>query len=361
MVTPISGVAQAQEPRPETIRRKVESGQPLTPDERRFLEQRRGAGQPKGIADKQKQMEERRREYVKQNPPRSSVGLVPLTDLSTGKYKGEEGGLYPGGKNTPPAEHLRAGIRLAGQIRPLDAGGNQSPDGKVVLLCIGFSNPSMEFAGFQKVLAEDPEINPRLVAVNGCVGGRASKEQADPNSRYWREVDERLRLAGVTARQVQALWVKEVIPGASRWPEDAKQLAADLTATLQNIHDRFPNAKLAYLSSRIYGGYAELGGSPEPGAYENGFAVKWVVSDQIAGKPELNYDPQKGPVRAPWTAWGPYLWADGVKGRKDGLIYVREDLREDGLHPSPQGTAKVNALMLKFFKGDPTTRPWFLK
>lgn len=349
-------------PDPQTIRRKVQSGEPLTPEEKKFLEERKaGAAQPGDPALRRQQMEERRRQYLKENTPRPSVGLTAITDLGAEKYKGEEGGLYPGGKNVPPPEHLKAGIRLAREIAPLDAHGKRSPDGKIVLLAIGFSNPNIEFPFFQKLVAKEPDIHPRLFTVNGCVGGRASKEQADPNSRYWKEVDQRLSAADVTAAQVQVLWIKEVIPGATRWPEDARTLAADLAATLQNIHARFPNAKLAYISNRIYGGFTEVGGSPEPGAYESGFAVKWVVADQIAGKPELNFDPAKGPVRSPWAAWGPYLWTDGVRGRKDGFVLTREDFREDGLHPSDKGAAKIAALMLGFFKSDPTTRPWFLK
>jgi len=306
-------------------------------------------------------MAQRRAQYMKQNPPQSSVGLIPLTDLGTGNYKGEEGGLYPGGKNEPPSDHVKAGLKLAGQITPLDAEGNKSPNGKIVLLTIGFSNPSMESSGFVKRVAEAKDLNPHLVAVNGCVGNRASKEQADPKSGYWNEVEQHLQSAGVTAKQVQAFWVKEVIPGASHWPADARTLAANLAATLNNLHDRFPNARLAYLSSRTYGGYTEIGGSPEPGAYETGFAVKWVVADQLAGKPELNYDSAKGAVRAPWIEWGPYLWADGVKGRKDGFVYLREDVGPDGLHPSEKGVAKVNGLMMNFFKADATTRVWFAK
>jgi hypothetical protein len=66
----------------------------------------------------------------------------------------------------------------------------------------------------------------------------------------------------------------------------ARELAKNLTETLHVVHDRFSNARLPYLSSRTHGGWTELGGSPEPGAFETGFAVKRVVSSQLAGIPK---------------------------------------------------------------------------
>lgn len=109
---------------------------------------------------------------MKDHPPQPSLGINALTDLGTGKYKGEEGGLYPGGKNSPPTQHIDAGAKLAHGITPLDRDGRPSPDGKIVLLAIGFSNPSIEFPVFQKRVAEDPSINPHLITVNGCVGSQ---------------------------------------------------------------------------------------------------------------------------------------------------------------------------------------------
>jgi hypothetical protein len=355
-------VAQAQPDaaRIQAIRQKVRNGEQLTPEERQLVQQARAQGGGGGSGNAQA-MEEKKRAYMKEHPPQASVGLIPLTDLGTGKYKGEEGGLYAGGKNERPAAHVEAGLKLARQIQPLGKDGNPAADGKIVFLSIGFSNPSIEFPVFIRRASEEKDLNPKMVMVNGCVGSRASSEQADPQSRYWPEVEQRLAAAGVTAKQVQALWVKQVIPGAVGFPDKARELAKNITLTLNNIHDKFPNAKVAYLSSRTYGGWTELGGSPEPGAYETGFAVKWVVTGQIAGKPELNCDAAKGTVRSPWIEWGPYLWTDGVKGRKDGLVYLREDVRDDGLHPSDKGSAKVAEMMLKFFRNDPTARIWFLK
>ncbi len=54
------------------------------------------------------------------------------------------------------------------------------------------------------------------------------------------------------------------------------------------------------------------------------------------------------------------MWADGVKGRKDGLVWPREDFGPDGMHPSMLGREKVAKMLLQFLKTDPTSRPWFL-
>ena len=303
-----------------------------------------------------------REEYVRQHPPRESTGLVRLTDLGKRAYQGQQGGLYPGGENAPPPAHAKLGLQLARQIVPRDADGRPSPDGKIVLLSTWMSNATQEFQAFQKLAQRDAALNPRLVIVDGAQGGQTATITARPEANYWKVVADRLAAAGVTASQVQATWIKQAnARPTAPFPEEANKLQQDLVHTLHNLHDKFPNLKLAYLSSRIYGGYAASPLNPEPHAYETAFAVKWLVADQIVGKPELNCDPAKGAVRSPWIAWGPYLWADGLKGRSDGLVYVREDLAEDGTHPSISGREKVAKLLLDFLKRDPTARLWFVK
>ncbi len=341
----------------EEIKARRARGEQISAEDRqwamRYMQQQRSRG-----AQNQQQFAE----WAKAHPARESTGLVPLPDLGKGMYQGFEGGLYPGGANTPPAGHLKAGLALAKAIVPLDEQGRASAGGKIVFLSIGMSNTTMEFSAFQKAAARDPGLNPKLVIVDGAQGGQTAQITGQPDSNFWTVVAERLKQAGVTPHQVQAAWVKQANARPSEgFPGAAKRLQADMVATLHNLHDKFPNLKIAYLSSRIYGGYATTPLNPEPYAYEGGFAMKWAIADQIAGKADLNYDSAKGAVRAPWVAWGPYLWADGVKGRKqDRLVWMKDDLVDrDRTHPSDAGREKVARLLLDFLKAEPTARPWF--
>jgi hypothetical protein len=340
-----------QQPTPEQKKKQQEFAQRtmsfLTPEEKAHMQ---GNGKIN------------RQEWIAAHPARESTGLIPLPDLGTGMYKGEQGGLYPGGVNTPPPLHLKAGIAIARNIVPLDAEGRPANDGKIVMISVGMSNTTMKFQAFQKLAAEQHDLNPKLVLVDGAQGAQVAWITSKPNTPFWDVVADRLKAAGVTPAQVQAAWLLQANPGPrEEFPVEMKELQRNIIETLHVMHDRYPNLKTTYLSSRTYAGYATSPLNPEPHAYENGFAVKWVISDQLAGKPELNYDPAKGPVRAPWLAWGPYIWADGVKPGKSGLSYVREDYTEaDGTHPSPSGRMKVATRLMDFMKTDETTRGWFL-
>jgi hypothetical protein len=162
-------------------------------------------------------------------------------------------------------------------------------------------------------------------------------------------VDGNLADAGVTPDQVQAVWMNEAIADENQpFPADSQQLQQDLQGIITVLTTHFPNLRVVYLSSRIYAGYATTPLNPEPFAYESGFAVKWTVAGRMTD-----------PTARPWVAWGPYMWADGLDARSDGLTWACSDFEPDGTHPSPQGVGKVASMMLKFFTTDPTTRTWF--
>ncbi len=293
-----------------------------------------------------------------------SVGLKPLTEMTAqDRYKGEDGGLYGGGKNDPPEAHAAAARKQVARIVPLDADGKPARDGKIVLVSISMSNATMEFSTFKRAADADAQKSPLLTIVDCAQGGQAMAQWAPPQARAWQVAEQRLAAAGVTPKQVQAAWIKlaNVAP-SGELAEHGKKLQTDTTAVLHNAKARFPNLRVAFLDSRIYGGYAATRLNPEPYAYEGAFAVRWLIQDQIKGDPKLNHDATKGEVKAPLLLWGAYLWADGTTPRKkDGLIYERTDLTGDGTHPSESGRMKVANQLLTFFKTSPYAKPWFVK
>lgn len=293
---------------------------------------------------------------------------TPLTELGNAEYvrmegglTGYRGGLYPDGANARPPEHEAAGLAAAARIQPLDETGQPSPDGKIVLMSVGMSNTSSEFNGFMS-LAHERRLdlsNPSLVLVNGAQGGRVSEWWADPESAVWPELDGRLHHMRVSHAQVQAVWIKLTQTRGGDFPAKAEALQADLIRVVQNLKTYFPNLQIAYLSSRTRSYMYWRGLSPEPVAYETGFAVKWLIEAQINGEPELNFDPAKGEVRAPFLSWGPYLWIDGENARADGYTWLAADLIRDCTHPSRAGVQKIASMLFEFFQSDTTARSWF--
>src|SRR5262245_14368798 len=296
------------------------------------------------------------------NCPGTSTGRIPLIDLPPALYQGFEGGLYPSSGKARPIDHEGAADRLA-RVRLLD--GTGAPDalnGRIVMLSIGMSNTTQEYQRFMQLAVADTTRNRAVVLVDGAQGGWSADKVSDPtqNAMFWSTVSTRLSAAGVTPAQVQAIWLKEADAGPTLlFPEDARKLQQEIETIIRDIKTRFPNASQLYLSNRIYAGYATGPLNPEPFAYQSGFAVKWIVQDQIEGLASLNFDPGRGPVEAPWLSWGPYLWADGLVPRSDGLTWSCDDLGTDGTHPSDSGRLKVAQMLLSFLKSDAVATRWF--
>lgn len=295
---------------------------------------------------------------------------IDLPDLGTGSYMGSEGGLYPGGSNVRPAVHEADGVALADGIVPLDANGNPDPNGKYVLLGLGVSISRTMFSQYQLTEQADPAINPHLVIVNGAIDGTDSPDWANVNDGAWQSVlNFYLPYQNVTANQVVAIWA--MIPHSQpkgTYPSDMTQQINDVISAIQNMKIYFPNVKLAYLESMHYGGYAPNNPLilPEPYAYETGFAMQTIIADQINGQANLNYNPNNGPVVAPWLSWGTYDWANGMLANSNvyspsaDLEWSCTDLGPDGVHASTVGKNKDAALITNFFKLDETVTPWYL-
>ncbi len=334
--------------RAKALYQREQHGDHLTPDEQAYLDRAKA---------------ERRKTNTPASRPaitnRETTGLVPLTQFKPDeKYKAQEGGLYGAGRNSPPQPLAKLAEAATAQIAPLNADGKPAADGKIVLMSIGMSNTTQEFSRFKQIADADAEKSPLLTIVDAAQGGKDAAawtaNTAGGTNAVWEEAGRRLKAAGVTPQQVQVLWIKQALINPAKigeFPAHAKALQEHLQKILTLAATHYPNAKIAYLSSRIYAGYAVTPLNPEPYAYESALAVRGVINDQL-----------KAPEKSPLALWGPYLWGDGTTPRQaDDLTWKREDLGPDGTHPSDTGRQKVADLLLNFFKSDPVAKTWFIK
>ena len=319
-------------------------GESLTDAEKSYLEAaltaRRAAGNGKPVPN--------------QRP--APAHLTPLCDLTAAdRYEGEDGGLYGGGRNTPPETHRRAAGEQLARIRPLNPNGEPDEDGVIGFVALSMSNATQEFSRFKQLADASPLKSPKVRIVDCAQGGQAMAEWAPANARPWDEAKRRLAAAGVSPQQVQVAWIKLANKApAGSLQEHGRKLERDTLAMLHNARSLFPNLRIAYLGSRTYGGYANGPLNPEPYAYESAFPARWLIQRQISDDPEL------AEAKSPLLLWGPYLWADGVRGRKlDGLVWDRSDFGPDGVHPSDPGRGKVARRLLNFLSTDALARPWF--
>jgi lysophospholipase L1-like esterase len=85
--------------------------------------------------------------------------------------------------------------------------------------------------------------------------------------------------------------------------------------------------------------------------------VRHLIQQQMNGD-----ESELAATKSPLLLWGPYLWAEGEKGRKlDDLKYVKDDFADDGTHPSRSGREKVAKQLLEFFATSPLAKGWFAK
>jgi hypothetical protein len=335
---------------------------------------------------------------------------TPLNDLGDEEYiagdgSHNQGGLYLSGFNQRPPTYNQQGINLTSgpdgvTPRNKDTGLQDLNNGKIVMISIGMCNSSMEFGGtLSDTTAEEgfqcrvtgtkhPDNtgclkascglvaanwkNPKLFVWDGAQSGKDAKQWADalPGAGPWAELDCRLTGAQLSKKQVQVVWLKEALAEPRTqygpWPIHVQALQQYLATILTHLVDpaygfvdsnNTPTVKMVFLSPRSHAWTQGLSNpcsahSPEPEAYETGFADKWIIAGRIKGLTPVNW---------PWISWGPYIWADGDVARSDGLTWPAINLRPDCIHPLNAGVHNVADQLLAFFRTDPVARPWFLK
>ncbi len=263
--------------------------------------------------------------------PNRSV-LVPLTDPGGA-------GLYPIG-NEMPIHHRNA----APVVKPID--------GVIGIAALGMSNGLQEWARFTTLANARRRLNPSVVIANGAVRGLTMRDWIDPRNEAWHLASEGIAATGLEPRSVQVVWLKMGSKlsdlGHGDTNERVDRERGWLTTILEQAVEHLPNLRQAFVTSRSYAAYGTPTAHLEPvTGFDNGLAVKALVADAVAGATPV------------WTAWGPYLWANGATPRIDGHRWERRDFETDGIHPSPLGEQKAGRLLLEFFASEPLTQSWW--
>ena len=345
-------------------------------------------------------------------PSSGNAQKIPLMDMTASQnYLSFAGGLYENSSDTVPADHDTDGRAIAGQIQPLDTNGNPSASGTILFTSIGMSNAADEFGQFIGQATSSSQVNQTsLVIANGAKGGITAcmwvNAQGSPacslhtQNQYDRVRDEVLTPMGLTEKQVQIVWINEANGGPgvagcgnsggqpcdslcnpstqgcqnTSSTTEALRFEMQMGEILRAAKQRWPNLKLAFISTRIYAGYATDDLSPEPYAYEYGYSAKWMIEAQVNQIRTSTVDPTAGDLNynngtAPWVGWSAYIWANGANPRSDGLVWCNGqpnapcsgevDFQSDGTHPNSTGQQKVATMLMNFFLNSPYSQPWF--
>jgi hypothetical protein len=327
---------------------------------------------------------------------------TPLTDFVPGqKYLGVFPGYLYATSNTLPVGSLHDldGRGFAAHVQPLDASGVPDPTaGKIVVVGLGMSNwtyelchsvpvtstivPPCTAASFFKNARANPFVNnTALVFIDCAANSQMAGLWVDDRYGLYTRCSSVLAANQVTEKQVQVILWKDAdqkFPTVSLSPTtnclsiraisaatpEACRYIFDVAKVARFVKTQYPNLQQMFLHSRIYAGYA-ASLSPEPYAYEYGFATKWLIQaqiDQIQNGRRYGITGDLSYTVAPWLAWGPYCWADGPDPRSDGYetTWNIADFVSDGTHPSELGVEKVTLMMLHFYLNSPYS-PWFRK
>lgn len=306
------------------------------------------------------------------NCANDSTGYIPLIDLGAGFYDGTwQGGLYDGGFNTPPNSHLNNGLKISKKLKPLDTlGAVNYEDGKIVLAGFGASTVGGPFNHMIQLMKDYTDLNPCMQAVNAANGSDGVNAMVIDSVDYWEYIRiYKLGEKGLTPNQVQVGWLmhsSRIDSNGSDIDSYVDSLVLRFQIAIQAMFYEYPNLKILYISGFPYGGYADPMKAlyhviKEPSSYHQNFAMKEIISEQIHNDPDFKY---KGPGKvAPYMVWGPYLWADGVNPRSDGLTWNCEaDYAEDGggYHMTNEGKDKMANILLDFFRTDTISEIWFM-
>lgn len=276
--------------------------------------------------------------------------LKPFTDgsLYLGKY---ETGLYPGGKNEIPEKHRIAGEKIAATITPLNKEGKpDEKNGKIIGVSMGHSICRQFYDEFKVELKDKSgKINPKFIFFSCAISAQQLPQLAELKGPVWNKVKNTVKNEGYSPLQVQVLFLHTTynssnnaggIPAPS--PDAMVRMKNDLYKVLAHFNELYPNIKIAYLTCD---GFRHFVGF-EPHVWQEAFAFKWLIEDQINGKEGMDFEGSGKKI--PWLQWGPYFWDN-----KWDKTYFN-----DGVHPSEKGVKIFMDKLWKMLESDPKAKYW---
>jgi hypothetical protein len=124
------------------------------------------------------------------------------------------------------------------------------------------------------------------------------------------------------------------------------QMKNDLKTVMGLLMRICPNLKIALVGSDTRRGYHDL----EPEVFEEGFACKWLIEDQLNGDKGLIFE---GPdPNSPWIGWGGYICEPNAP--RDRFT------QRDGVHPAAKGRGFVTETWYNSMPRNPVCMPRFV-
>ena len=262
-------------------------------------------------------------------------GLVPIDQMAPGMtYQGQDGGLYGGGSNQPPASLLDSALAAASSVVPRNFVGAPSESGKVGVIAIGQSTTKQWFPYFQRMTRP---LSDRFTFVNAGQDNMVSQRWAR-SPEPWTVANAMVAKSGLSRYQVQVAIIDSA--RIRSWAdgglsEQISAYRADLGRIVTLAKARYPNLGLVYFLPFHDSSYTRTRRMlQEPYTYQLGFGIRQVIHDQGTGSPVL--------------LWGPYVWA----AMSNPSFYY------DGIHFSHAGRAEMASLMWSFLQQDPVAARW---
>jgi len=264
--------------------------------------------------------------------PAWSTTQTPISDLgTTSYYKGYVGGIYGQGSNTIPAAHA---------ARQPSIGASET------ILAIGMSSAAQIF---NKVISNG--TGPAgWTYINASLAQRTVEEWADTTNNAFDLADAEIADSSKTPADITVLWacmasdLRDSLPVELPFKSGQAYVFANHFARVLRIaHQRYPNLKVVLITAHprvkvpAEDAFADI--ISEPYAYEDNFAVMWLIEEAI-WQQDGNAARRFGDLSASaigWVDWGFYGWATGTARSWDGYSYPDSYIQVDNIHPAVNG------------------------